>query len=175
MKLSLVALVAGHLVCSVSAWSPSSTRRVFVASAASATILPISTAVAPAFAAASSTTDILEDLKVSKEKISQIPDLLDAQEWDKVRSILKVPPVNKLWNLGDSQNLVLALAKQTDNVELIEMKDELALNLQMCDQLTYDNAFVYFQPGNGKVKINEPKSLAKTAAKQIQEILDMSL
>jgi hypothetical protein len=27
------------------------------------------------------------------------------------------------------------------------MKDELSLTLQMCDQLTYDNVFVYFQPG----------------------------
>lgn len=45
----------------------------------------------------------------------------------------------------------MKLAKETGNVELFEKKDDLALSLQMCDQLTYDNAFVYFQPGNGKV------------------------
>lgn len=172
MFVALLATASCFLACKVSAWSPTSTRRRFIVSAGTTTVqLGV---IFPAFAAAS-TEAILEDLKLSKEKISQIPDLLDAQEWDKVRSILKVPPVNKLWNLGDSQNIVLTLAKETDNIELIEMKDELALSLQMCDQLTYDNAFVYFQPGNGKVKINEPKSLAKAAMKQIQEIIDMGL
>jgi hypothetical protein len=30
-----------------------------------------------------------------------IPDLLEKQDWEAVRQILKTPPVNKLWNLGD--------------------------------------------------------------------------
>ena len=85
-----------------------------------------------------------------------------------------------------------------------ELKDDLAYNLQLCDQLTYDNAFgkntqitvepintrgfttntnletssfrwiVYFQPGNGKVNIKEPKELAKKAMKQIQQAIDLA-
>lgn len=73
-----------------------------------------------------------------------------------------------------SQNVVLQLAKETGNVDLFEMKEELAYNLQMCDQLTYDNAFVYFQPGSGKYKIKEPQQLAKTAMNQIQQVIDMA-
>jgi hypothetical protein len=46
-------------------------------------------------------TDAIQELKESRDKLKDIPDLLEAKEWDKVRSILKVPPVNKLWNLGD--------------------------------------------------------------------------
>ena len=46
-----------------------------------------------------------------------------------------------------SQNTLVQLAKETGDFELLELKDELAISLQMCDQLTYDNAFVYFQPG----------------------------
>ncbi len=66
------------------------------------------------------------------------------------------------------------LAKETGEFELLELKDELAISLQMCDQLTYDNAFVYFQPGNGKVKIKEPKDLAIKAMSQIQDAIKLS-
>ena len=121
--------------------------------------------------AASSTDTLIEELESSQVKLKEIPQLLQDQEWDKVRTILKTPPVNKLWNLGDSQNVILKLAKETGNVEWFELKDDLAYNLQMCDQLTYDNVFVYFQPGNGKVKIKEPTEVVEKAIKQITEIL----
>jgi len=142
---------------------------------------------------------MLDELKSSMAKLEPIPDLLEQKEWDKVRSILKLPPVNKLWNLGDvsivtfghsghtmrailtislsvaqSQNTILRLAKDTGNVELFELKDDLAYNLQMCDQLTYDNAFVYYQPGSGKYKIKEPQDLARRAIGQIQQAIDMA-
>ena len=96
---------------------------------------------------AASTEDLISDLTASKSKLEPIPGLLDNGEWDKVRTILKTPPVNQLWNLGDSQNTLSKLAKETGEIELLELKDELSISLQMCDQLTYDNAFVYFQPG----------------------------
>jgi len=44
----------------------------------------------------------------------------------------------------------------------------------MCDQLTYDNAFVYFQPGNGKYKIKEPQELARAAMSQIQQVIELA-
>jgi hypothetical protein len=68
---------------------------------------------------------------------------------------------------------VLKLAKETGNVELFEVKDDLAYDLQICDQLTYDNAFVYFQPGDGKFKIKEPIELARQAMAKIEEALEM--
>jgi hypothetical protein len=122
--------------------------------------------------AASPTDGLVEELQTSQTKLKEIPTFLQNQEWDKVRTILKTPPVNKLWNLGDSQNIIMRLAKETGNVEWFEVKDDLAYNLQMCDQLTYDNVFVYYQPGNGKVKIKEPTEVAEKAIEQIQSILD---
>lgn len=128
---------------------------------------------APQHALAENTVvaSIKDELAQSKLKLKEIPDLLQAQEWDKVRNVLKTPPVNKLWNLGDSQNSVLKLAKETGDVELFELKDELAYNLQMCDQLTYDNVFVYFQPGAGKIKIKEPTDTANKAIEYLDQII----
>jgi hypothetical protein len=123
-------------------------------------------------ASSSSTADrLIEELELSQSKLIDIPQLLQDQEWDKVRTILKTPPVNKLWNLGDSQNTVLQLAKETGNVEFFELKDEVAINLQTCDQLTYNNVFVYFQPGNGKISIKEPTDAANKALSLIKDIL----
>ena len=174
MKTRTVWLLVGLWIHSVTGLSSGLfSRRSFVVSTGAAAS---GGALFPSLASAASTSSaaLIDELKQSKDKLAPIPDLLEAQEWDKVRSILKVPPVNKLWNLGDSVNPVLKLAQATDNVDLIETKDELALNLQMCDQLTYDNAFVYFQPGNGKYKIKEPQTLARSAMKQLQDIIDAS-
>jgi hypothetical protein len=140
-----------------------------VAAGVTASVLMI-----PQVALASTTSDYVAELKISKSKIQEIPDLLQNQEWDKVRTILKTPPVNYLWNLGDSSNTVMKLAKETGNVDLFEIKDDLAYNLQMCDQLTYDNVFVYFQPGNGKIKIKEPTDVINKAMKQLDEIIQQS-
>lgn len=65
------------------------------------------------------------------------------------------------------------MAKQEGSIELLELKDDLALTLQLCDQYTYNNAFVYFQPGNGKYNIKEPQQLARKAMQQIQEIVNL--
>lgn len=125
----------------------------------------------PAFAA--STKDaLIADLNESYAKLVTIPDLLQQQEWDKVRTILKTPPIAQLWNLGDSKNTLVQLAKETGDFELLEAKDELSISLQMCDQYTYDNVFVYFQPGSGKVKIKEPVEMAEKAKSQLKEVLD---
>lgn len=122
----------------------------------------------PSFA---STAEYVTELESSLTKLQPIPNLLQEEKWDEVRTILKTPPVNKLWNLGESQNPVGKLAKETGNVELFEVKDELAYNLQMTDELTYNNVFVYFQPGNGKVKIKEPQDAVNMALKQLESII----
>jgi hypothetical protein len=79
-----------------------------------------------------------------------------------------------LYLFAQSQNTVLKLAKETGNVELFEVKEDLALDLQICDQLTYANAFVYFQPGDGKYKIKEPQEMVRGAMKKITEALELA-
>mmetsp|Transcript_15221 Transcript_15221/g.22484 ORF Transcript_15221/g.22484 Transcript_15221/m.22484 type:complete len:210 (-) Transcript_15221:135-764(-) len=130
----------------------------------------------PANAADSSAAaaNLIADLETSLDKLATVPELLQAQKWDEARTVLKTPPVNYLWNMGDSSNTLLKLAKATDNFDLIELKDELSLSIQMCDQLTYDNVFVYFQPGNGKVKVKEPVDLAVKANAQLLEAIQMA-
>lgn len=154
-----------------------SSRRAFLSKTTASVPAVVGAAVAlnprAASAAAATKESLLSDLKASKEKLAPIPELLKSEQWDSVRTLLKTPPVNQLWNLGESQNTLMKLAKETDEFELIELKDELAISLQMCDQYTYDNAFVYFQPGNGKVKLKEPTDMAIKAMKQIQEAIDI--
>jgi hypothetical protein len=124
--------------------------------------------------AASSTEEYVTELQESLTKLQAIPKLLEEQKWDEARTVLKTSPVNKLWNLGDGQNTVLKLVKETGNVELFEIKDDLAYNLQMCDQLTYDNNFIYYQPGNGKLKLKEPIEAINTALRQLETIIKES-
>lgn len=115
----------------------------------------------------------MNDVTTSLDKISTIPALLKEAEWDKVRTVLKTPPVNSLWNLGESSNPLQKLALASDNIELLELKDELSISLQMTDQYSYDNVFIYYQPGNGKVKTKEPLEMAEKAIKELREAVDL--
>lgn len=137
-------------------------------------LLPIANAANAAEPSSTTKEALLTDLQTSLTKITPIPDLLQNSEWDKVRTILKTPPVNQLWNLGESQNTLVKLAKETGEFELVEMKDELAISLQMTDQYSYDNVFIYYQPGNGKVKVKEPLEMAKKAIVQLKEAIEVA-
>mmetsp|Transcript_14067 Transcript_14067/g.23531 ORF Transcript_14067/g.23531 Transcript_14067/m.23531 type:complete len:219 (-) Transcript_14067:252-908(-) len=152
----------------------SSSRRTvlskIIAAASSTTLfLPLQSA-----HAASPTTTPYINLQTSLTKISEIPPLLQNAEWDRVRTILKTPPVNSLWNLGESSNTIVKLAKETGEFDLLELKDELAISLQMTDQYSYDNVFIYYQPGNGKVKTKEPLEMANKAIVQLKEVVDVA-
>lgn len=158
--------------CTLFATTP---RRSFLVDAVGGSfVVAVAAASPPPASAAPSKAELVSDLESSFDKMRAIPDLLEQNEWDRVRTILKTPPINKLWNLGESQNTLVQLAKETGEFEFLEMKDELAISLQMCDQLTYDNSFVYFQPGNGKVKIKEPQALANKASEQIRSMLNLA-
>ena len=76
--------------------------------------------------------------------------------------------------MGESENTVAILAQELGEVDLLELKDELALTIRMCDQLTYGNAFVYFQPGNGKINIKEPSDFANKAMSQIDNAVKIA-
>ena len=151
--------------------SATSNRRAFLASSCFIATVGLSTS--PAIGADRTVQSLLAELVESRDKLQQVPDLLQASQWDSVRTILKNPPINNLWNMGDGKNPLLKIAQQTDAFDLLELKDELALSLQMCDQLTYDNVFVYYQPGNGKVKIKEPTDLALKALSQLSEAISV--
>lgn len=158
--------------------SESSSRRTFLTDglaaaaslATSAALLPLE----PALAAAESRDSLVAELDDSLAKIQSIPSLVESAEWDKVRTVLKTPPVNELWNLGESKNTLTKLAKETGAFELMELKDELAISLQMTDQYSYDNVFIYYQPGNGKIKTKEPLEMANKAISQLKEALDVA-
>ena len=64
-----------------------------------------------------------------------------------------------------------ALADLRDDVEQFEIVDELAAALQLADQYCYSNTFIYTQPGNGKVKIKEPKQQLAIAMQKIDSFL----
>ena len=66
----------------------------------------------------------------------------------------------------------MQLAKEMGDPELFELKDELSYQLQICDQLTYDNVFIYFQPGSGKINIKAPTDAANNAMKYLDQILE---
>jgi len=100
MAVFTLILVASFLTHhEAAAWTaPEISRRSLITQTASGLVAAASCNVPAAFALDAS---ILDDLKASKIKLEPIPELLEQKEWDKVRTILKVPPVNKFWNLGD--------------------------------------------------------------------------
>ncbi|KAL3783379.1 hypothetical protein HJC23_013424 [Cyclotella cryptica] len=154
-------------------YSEQSSRRSFLSTIATASITCAFTAPVQPARAAATKEELIADLTTSLQKISTIPSLLESAEWDKARTILKTPPVNSLWNLGESQNTLVKLAKETGDFDLLEIKEELAISLQMTDQYSYDNVFIYYQPGNGKVKTKEPLEMANKAIAQLKQVLDI--
>ena len=81
-----------------------SNRRTFLSKAFITAPAVIVGTAGPLVANAGGSGELVDDLKTSLQKMDVIPELLDQGEWDKVRTILKTPPVNKLWNLGDVSN-----------------------------------------------------------------------
>ncbi|GMH64500.1 hypothetical protein TrRE_jg6567 [Triparma retinervis] len=124
--------------------------------------------------AADGKDDLLRQLKDGRKLLEPLNDKLQAEQWDSVRSVLKGPGLGELWNLGASKNTIGKLARVTDNMGLMELGDELQISLQMADQLTYDNAFVYFQPGSGKVDVKGPQNMVKKAITQLDEIIELA-
>ena len=59
-------------------------------------------------------------------------------------------------------------------MELMELKDDLSISFQMTDQYSSDNVFIYYQPGNGKVKVKEPLEMCEKAIKELKEAIDVA-
>jgi len=110
--------------------------------------------------------------KESREALGPLPGLLASESWDSVRTVLKIK-LGKLWALGEAQNPIVQFAKGGEEPELFEMAEELSTALQLADQFTYDNVFIYFQPGAGKVNIKEPTKQVLAAEKKLDEIIEI--
>ena len=157
------------VIAALSFSAPGSLSRRSVLTAAAAAPLAASTSALAG--AAPQEDDLLKELAAVREALKPLPGLLDEEKWDAVRSVLKTPPVGNLWNLGESKNTLRKLADLRDDIELFELADDVAGALQLADQFTYDNNFIYFQPGNGKVKIKEPKQQVALAVSKLGEVL----
>ena len=105
-------------------------------------------ALAPAPAFASTKTDAEKVL----EALQPLSGFVDDGKWDAVRTVLAQSPVVELWKTGNSKNWIRAAALSAGDPELIELSEDLSSALQLTDQYVYDNNFIYFQPGNGKVR-----------------------
>merc|ERR1719331_3631430 len=130
--------------------------------------------VAAAFAAAADEAALITEIKEIKAKLDvpTINKLLEEEQWDTVRSIFKAAPVNLAWEQTMAKrNPFKQLADLRDDVEQFEIVDELAAALQLADQYCYSNTFIYTQPGNGKVKIKEPKQQLAIAMQKIDSFL----
>ena len=157
------------VIAALSFSAPGSLSRRSVLTAAAAA--PLATSTSALAAAAPQEDDLLKELAAVREALKPLPGLLDEEKWGAVRSVLKTPPVGNLWNLGESKNTLRKLADLRDDIELFELADDVAGALQLADQFTYDNNFIYFQPGNGKVKIKEPKQQVALAVSKLGEVL----
>lgn len=120
--------------------------------------------------AASPEESVAAEIKdiVSALDLPKLNAFLDEEKWDNVRDVLKAPPVGNAWQQSQAKkNPLRKLADLRDDVELFEVVDEIAAALQLADQYCYSNTFIYTQPGNGKVKIKEPKQQLKIAVDKI--------
>ena len=88
-----------------------------------------------------------------------------------MRTVLAQSPVVELWKTGNSKNWIRAAALEAGDPELIELSEDLSSALQLTDQYVYDNNFIYFQPGNGKVKTKEPKDQIAVAKNKLKAII----
>lgn len=124
-----------------------------------------------ASAAAPTEASLVAELRKIAQALEPLPGMLDEEKWDAVRTVLKAPPVGYLWQI-ESKNTIRKLGDMRGDVDMLEAADDVAGALQLCDQFTYDNNFIYFQPGSGKIKIKEPKEQLAIATKKINAILD---
>mmetsp|Transcript_6827 Transcript_6827/g.21526 ORF Transcript_6827/g.21526 Transcript_6827/m.21526 type:complete len:166 (-) Transcript_6827:30-527(-) len=162
MRSSIIALVA--LLSPLHALAPQHTsRRALLRSVAVGAPVLIS----PQLALASPKADAETVLQA----LEPLSGYVDEARWDAVRTVLKTSPVAELWNLGQGKNWIRKAALDAGDPELIELSEDLSSALQLTDQYVYDNNFIYFQPGNGKLKTKEPKDQIKIAQTKLKTII----
>uniref|UniRef100_A0A7S1RN15 Uncharacterized protein n=1 Tax=Alexandrium catenella TaxID=2925 RepID=A0A7S1RN15_ALECA len=127
-----------------------------------------------AWAADGSAADLVAEIRQDKTLLEPLFEVLKQEQWDKVRTVLKNPPVGKLWNLGPSKNPLKKLGDIIGDPSVFELGEEIASALQLADQFTYDNNFIKYQPGDGKVNIKVPSEQLQIAIKKLEEVLQLA-
>ena len=135
--------------------------------AAAMPVLVPAVSLVPTPALASTKTDAEKVL----EALQPLSGFVDDGKWDAGRTVLAQSPVVELWKTGNSKNWIRAAALSAGDPELIELSEDLSSALQLTDQYVYDNNFIYFQPGNGKVKTKEPKDQIAVAKNKLKAII----
>ena len=64
----------------------------------------------PAFAKGPSLAETKSFVKEARDSLDPLPDLLQKESWDTVRTVLKIK-CGKLWNLGEAQNPIVQFAR----------------------------------------------------------------
>ncbi|CAE7234515.1 unnamed protein product [Symbiodinium pilosum] len=91
----------------------------------------------PAAAVAESNEELISLLRQQRELLEPLPKMLKDQKWDNVRSVLKTPPVAYLWNLGMDKNNLKKLGDSLGEIQVLELMDEIASDLQTADEISY--------------------------------------
>ena len=158
-----VCMAAASLLPPAAPVSRMSRRVALLQGAAGVALLrPLSASAAPAASEAALVGEVRAIQKALD--LTSLFGLIDEEKFDSVRSVLKVPPVGDAWQQSQNgKNPFRKLADLRDDVELFETVDEIAAALQLADQYLYSNTFIYTQPGNGKLKIKEPKQQLQIA------------
>jgi hypothetical protein len=131
------------------------TRRAFCGGAAASSIVTTAIGItagattffpytAPCFAASSSP---LAELGEARKQLEMVPNLIQSEEWDKVRSILITPPLSDLWTARSGSKRTNAFWEEyaevvaDDEFAVLELKDELQSHLRYLDMAVYNNVF----------------------------------
>ena len=128
-------------------------------------------AVVPLLAPTPALASTKADAEKVLEALTPLSGYVDDGKWDAVRTVLAQSPIVELWKTGNSKNWIRAAALDAGDPELIELSEDLSSALQLTDQYVYDNNFIYFQPGNGKVKTKEPKDQIAVAKSKLKAII----
>jgi hypothetical protein len=109
-------------------------RRVFAAGISTGLLFRV-TSKSTVFAAGATLDDAKKAVGEAQEALEPLNDLLMKENWDAVRTVLKVK-LGKLWALGASVNPIVQFAKEAEEPELVELAEELSTALQLADQFT---------------------------------------
>lgn len=116
--------------------------------------------------------ELLKELKYVQTRLDEAQKWMDVEDWDRVRTWLKKPPVGYLWNYAPSKNTLKLYADIKYEDGALDTVDQIKAALQLTDQYSYDNVFIPSQPGNGKLMIKEPREQLTLAQNLLNKLLE---
>lgn len=110
---------------------------------------PGAVAAAAASPSSSSSLDsLLHEIQQARQQMNTVPDLIRAEQWDSVRSVLITPPLSDLWTKSARKASLLSEYAQSvgadpvgDELAVLEAKDEVETHLRFLDMAVYNNNF----------------------------------